>query len=69
MKLNQKSEDGLRLGDRVLSSRLLMGTGKFSSREVMLDAIKASGSQLVTVALRRFNREQDAADDLYGPLS
>jgi thiazole synthase len=69
MKSNQKSEDGLQLGDRVLSSRLLMGTGKFSSREVMLDAIKASGSQLVTVALRRFNREQDAADDLYGPLS
>jgi thiazole synthase len=63
MKSNQKSEDGLQLGDRVLSSRLLMGTGKFSSREVMLDAIKASGSQLVTVALRRFNREQDAADD------
>lgn len=34
----------------------------------MLEAIKASGAQLVTVALRRFNREQ-AADDLYGPLS
>ncbi len=69
MKLNQLSDDGLRLGDRVISSRLLMGTGKFSSRDVMLDAVKASGSELVTVALRRFNTEQDAGDDLYGPLS
>jgi len=69
MKLNQKSDNVLQLGDRVLSSRLLMGTGKFSSREVMLDAVKASGSELVTVALRRFNREEDAGDDLYGPLS
>ena len=33
----------------------------------MLDAIRASGTQLVTVALRRFSREQ-AEDDLLGPL-
>ncbi len=34
----------------------------------MIEAVRASGSQLVTVALRRFNRDQ-AADDLFGPLS
>ena len=62
------SSDILRLGDQGLGSRLFLGTGKFSSTQVMIDAIKASGTELVTVALRRFNREQ-AEDDLYGPLS
>jgi thiazole synthase len=60
--------DSLKLGPYEFSSRLILGTGKFSSTRRMLDAIKASGTQLVTVALRRFNREQ-AEDDLLGPLS
>lgn len=58
----------LKLADYEFSSRLLLGTGKFSDVETMLDAVKASGTQLVTVALRRFNRERQE-DDLYGPLS
>ncbi|MBT3193916.1 MAG: thiazole synthase [Verrucomicrobia bacterium] len=69
MNSNTTADPGLKLGDSVLSSRLLVGTGKFSSIDAMLDAVRASRSQLVTVALRRFNREQDAGDDLYGPLS
>jgi thiazole synthase len=69
MKNNNDFGRELRLGGHVLSSRLLVGTGKFSSQAVMLDAIKASGSALATVALRRFNREEDAQDDLYGPLT
>jgi thiazole synthase len=36
-----------------LRSRLLLGTGGFSSLELLADAIAASGSELVTVALRR----------------
>lgn len=43
----------LRIADREFSSRLMMGTGKFSSNESMRDALAASGSQIVTVALRR----------------
>ncbi|MEI8185317.1 MAG: thiazole synthase [Chlorobiaceae bacterium] len=58
----------LKIGSYTFVSRLILGTGKFSSSTVMLDAIKASGTQLVTVALRRFNREQ-MEDDLFGPLS
>jgi thiazole synthase len=58
----------LTLGGYEFSSRLLVGTGKFSDVETMVRAIKASGTQLVTVALRRFNRER-REDDLYGPLS
>jgi thiazole synthase len=61
-------EDGLRLGDRVFTSRLLLGTGKFSSMEAMVRAVRASGAELVTVALRRFHPGQ-AADDVYSPLS
>lgn len=58
----------LKIGDREFSSRLLVGTGKFSDVETMVRTVKASGTQLVTVALRRFNRERQE-DDLYGPLS
>ena len=58
----------LQLGNHKFSTRLILGTGKFSSVDVMLNAIRSSGTQLVTVALRRFNREQ-ASDDLYGPLT
>ena len=58
----------LQLGDRRFTSRLLLGTGKFPNVDTMLKAIRASGSQLVTVALRRFNAA-NADDDLHGPLA
>jgi len=60
-------ENSLILGGQKFESRLLVGTGKFSSVDVMLAAITASGAQLVTVALRRFNRERPS-DDLLSPL-
>jgi thiazole synthase len=43
----------LKIADREFSSRLLVGTGKFSSNEIMRDALLASGTGIVTVALRR----------------
>lgn len=43
----------LRIADRTFTSRLFVGTGKFSSNEVMRDALRASGTELVTVALKR----------------
>jgi len=57
-----------KLGGREFASRLIVGTGKFSSVEVMIEAIRASGAELVTVALRRFNRERPS-DDLLAPLA
>ena len=45
--------DPLVIADREFSSRLFVGTGKFPSNESMRDALDASGSQIVTVALRR----------------
>jgi thiazole synthase len=43
----------LTIAGREFNSRLLLGTGKFSSPEMMRDALAASGANLVTVALRR----------------
>ena len=41
------------IGGRELASLLFLGTGKFASNKMIPDVIKASGSQVVTVALRR----------------
>jgi thiazole synthase len=43
----------LKISDRIFSSRLFLGTGKFPSNESMRDALAASGTEIVTVALRR----------------
>ena len=43
----------LTIAGRKFSSRLILGTGKFSSPEAMRDALAASGTEIVTVALRR----------------
>ncbi len=43
----------LTIAGREFSSRLLVGTGKFASNERMRDALEASGTEIVTVALRR----------------
>ena len=45
--------DPLIIAGREFRSRLLLGTGKFSSNEKMATALDASGTQIVTVALRR----------------
>ncbi|MAS94824.1 MAG: thiazole synthase [Verrucomicrobiales bacterium] len=45
--------DPLVIADRSFQSRLMLGTGKFSSNESMRDALEASGTEIVTVALRR----------------
>jgi thiazole synthase len=41
------------LGDRVFTSRIIVGTGKFASPEQTVSALAASGAEMVTVALRR----------------
>ena len=48
------------IAGRSFGSRLLMGTGKFSSPGVMADALAASGTEIVTVALRRVDLENPA---------
>lgn len=49
--------DQLSIGGRAFSSRLFLGTGKFTSPEVMRAAIEESRTEMVTVALRRVDLE------------
>lgn len=53
----------LKIADKEFTSRLFTGTGKFSSSELMEKALVASGSELVTVALRRVDMN-NAEDDI-----
>lgn len=52
------------LGNREFSSRLFLGTGKFSSNAMMREAVLASGSELVTLALKRIDTENEEDDML-----
>jgi thiazole synthase len=42
----------LKIGDREYKSRLLVGTGKYESFPIMEEALRESGAEIVTVALR-----------------
>ena len=54
----------LTIGGTDFASRLFVGTGKFSSNAVMAEAVAASGSELLTVALKRLDAENSAEDDM-----
>lgn len=58
----------LKIADKSFTSRLFTGTGKFGSHSLMQEALLASGSQLVTVALKRVNAN-DVNDDILKYLS
>lgn len=58
------TQDLLKIGDREFNSRLFIGTGKFSSPELMLKTIIASGSEMITVAMKRVNLMNEATDDM-----
>ena len=57
----------LTIADKTFSSRLFTGTGKFANKQLMVDALAASGSQLVTMALKRVDM-QNRDDDILAPL-
>src|SRR5262252_9428288 len=48
-------DDLLKIADKTFTSRLIVGTGKYSSHAVMVRAHDASGAEMVTVAVRRVN--------------
>ena len=60
----EMNNDILTIGGREFTSRLFVGTGKFSSPDVMLEAVKASGSQMITVAMKRVNMMNEATDEM-----
>ncbi|MEO8290935.1 MAG: thiazole synthase [Gaiellaceae bacterium] len=55
-------EDTLTIAGREFGSRLLLGTGKYSSFETMRDAVVASGAEIVTVAVRRIDFDEEGED-------
>lgn len=56
--------DLLKIAGKSFGSRLFTGTGKFSSNTVMQEALLASGSELVTVALKRVDMQNEKDDIL-----
>jgi len=57
----------LKIADRDFHSRLLIGSGKYSSADVMQKSLAASGSELVTLALKRVELERPT-DDIVTPI-
>ncbi len=47
--------DPLTIADKSFTSRLLIGSGTYPNQQAMLDAIRESGAQIVTVAIRRIS--------------
>ncbi|MFB6249916.1 MAG: thiazole synthase [Salinibacter sp.] len=57
-----EADEALVLGDYRFSSRLVVGTSRYPNPQVMLDALEATGTELVTVAIRRVNVENPAPE-------
>ncbi|MDB0062895.1 thiazole synthase [Crocinitomicaceae bacterium] len=60
-------QDPFKIGDKIFQSRLFTGTGKFSSNTEMEQTLLASGSELITVALKRVEATKE--DDLLKHLN
>jgi len=52
------------IGNKIFTSRLFVGTGKFQSNEMMQQAIKMSGTEMVTVAMKRIDLDNPEDDML-----
>lgn len=65
---NQQT-DRLEIAGLSLDSRVLLGTARYPSTQVLLDALEASGTQLVTVSLRRVDPLAGGGENLYRLLS
>ncbi len=64
----QQTVDVLKIGPYELRSRLILGTGKYPSSEIMRKALEESGTEMVTVAVRRVNLASPASDPVLGFL-
>ncbi len=68
MSETRQDDDLLRIGPLALRSRVLVGTSRYPSPQVMLDALDASGAELVTVSIRRVNLADTEGESLLGLL-
>ena len=56
--------DSLKIADRTLQSRLILGSARYPNPETMLEALRASGTEMVTVAIRRVNLKDTSGENL-----
>ncbi len=56
--------DTFTIAGKTFSSRLIVGTGKYASPAVMANAHRASGAEMVTVAVRRVNISDRSKESL-----
>ena len=57
--MNQK--DTLKIGEKIFKSRLMIGTGKYQTPNIMIDSLESSKSEIITVAIRRIkNNDKDS---------
>ena len=52
----------LKIGSRTFQSRLIVGSGKYKDLQETADATKASGAEIITLAIRRMNIGQSKAE-------
>ncbi len=62
--MEKKPEDKLVIAGREFTSRLMVGTGKYASMAQMVEAIEASGAEVITVAVRRVNISDKSKESL-----
>ncbi len=56
----------LKIAKREFNSRLILGTGKYENFNIMKEALLASGTELITVAVRRVNLNDSSKESLLG---
>ncbi len=64
MTIVKKENEALVIADKVYTSRLIVGTGKYANFQVMREAHEASGALIVTVAVRRVNLNDRTKESL-----
>ncbi len=64
----QTAAEVLQIGAHTFRSRLLVGTSGYPSPQVMLHALEAAGAELVTVAVRRVNLDDQGEESVLGLL-
>ena len=62
-------DGSLVVGGHEFTSRLIVGTGKYETNKVMVDAIRASGAEMVTVAVRRVDLDRTKEEAILHHLS
>ena len=62
--VDEASTGTLRIADQEFESRLFVGTGKYRDNETMVEAIRASGTAMVTVSVRRVDLDRTRSEGI-----